>query len=121
MRHVSGQSSSFRRRAISSSSFRRSSTESSFSRRAVNQMKSGMGMSSSPPLGGKTFHGHQGGTDGFRTLLLYLPEEKLSVAYPSNEVIYPVQDILRGAVEIYQNKPFEIPTFESMGSSRPVK
>jgi len=77
----------------------------------VDQMKNGMGMSSSPPLGGKTFYGHQGGTDGFRTLLLYVPEEKLAIAYSSNGMAYPVQDILRGVVEIYQNKPFEIPTF----------
>jgi D-alanyl-D-alanine carboxypeptidase len=59
--------------------------------------------------------------DGFRSMLVYLPEEKLAVAYTSNGVIYPAQDIVRGVLEIYQNKPFEIPTFESIGSSRPVK
>jgi D-alanyl-D-alanine carboxypeptidase len=90
------------------------------SQESVNQMKNGMGMSSQQ-IGGKTFYGHAGSMDGFRSMLVYLPEEKLAVAYSSNGVIYPAQDIVRGVLEIYQNKPFEIPTFESIGSSRPVK
>ncbi len=82
------------------------------SRGNVDQMKNGMGMSRLP-LGGKTFYGHGGSMDGFRTLLVYLPEEKLAVAYSSNGVVHPAQEILRGVVEIYQSKPFEIPAFES--------
>ena len=76
----------------------------------VDQMKNGMGMSDLK-LGDKTFYGHGGTMDGFRTMLLYLPEEKLAVAYSSNGVVYPAQDIVRAVLEIYQNKPFEIPTF----------
>jgi D-alanyl-D-alanine carboxypeptidase len=77
---------------------------------SVNQMKNGMGMSDLK-LGDKTFYGHAGSMDGFRSMLLYLPEENLAVAYSSNWVVHPAQDIVRGALEIYQNKPFEIPTF----------
>jgi D-alanyl-D-alanine carboxypeptidase len=76
----------------------------------VNTMKSGMGMSDLK-LGDKTLYGHAGSMDGFRSMLLYLPEEKLAVAYSSNGVVHPAQDIVRGVLEIYQNKPFEIPTF----------
>jgi D-alanyl-D-alanine carboxypeptidase len=76
----------------------------------VEQMKNGIGMSSLP-LGGKTFYGHGGSTDGFRTLLVYLPEEKLAIAYASNGMVYPAKDIVGGVFDIYQNKSFEIPTF----------
>jgi CubicO group peptidase (beta-lactamase class C family) len=85
----------------------------------VNQMKNGMGMSSQP-LGDKTFYGHGGSMDGFRSLLGYLPEEKLAVAYTSNGMVYPASNIIRGVLEIYQNKPFEIPTFESIAVSPEV-
>ena len=82
----------------------------------VNQMKNGMGMSELK-LGDKTFYGLGGSTDGFRSLLVYLPEEKLAVAYTTNAMVYPAQNIRRGVVEIYRNKPFEIPTFESIAVS----
>ena len=77
----------------------------------VDQMKNGMGMSSQP-LGDKAFYGMSGGTDGFRSTLGYVPEEKLAVAYTSNGMVYPASNIIRGVLDIYQNKPFEIPAFE---------
>ena len=76
----------------------------------VNQMKNGMGMSDLK-LGDKTFYGHGGSTDGFRATVVYLPEEKLAVAYTSNGKVYSTENIFRGVLEIYRNKPFEIPTF----------
>ncbi len=72
------------------------------------------------PMGGKTFYGHSGGMDGFRSLLLYLPEEKLSLAYTSNGVNYPLNDLVSGVFDIYWNKPFEIPTFETVAVSPEV-
>ncbi|MCA1624457.1 MAG: beta-lactamase family protein [Acidobacteria bacterium] len=78
----------------------------------VNQMKNGMGMSEQK-LGGKTIYALGGGTDGFRSTVLYLPEEKLAVAYTANAKVYSLESIFNGIFEIYQNKPFEIPTFES--------
>jgi hypothetical protein len=78
----------------------------------VDQMKNGMGMSDLK-LGDKTFYGHGGSMDGFRSLLVYLPEEKLAVAYTSNGMVYPAQNIIRGVLDIYWNKPFQIPTFET--------
>lgn len=72
------------------------------------------------PLGDKTFYGHGGGIDGFRSLLVYLPEEKLALAYTSNGVNYPTNNIVTGLFDIYWNKPFEIPTFETVAVSPEV-
>ena len=83
----------------------------------VNQMKSGqpgiygMGMSEQK-LGGKTIYGNSGGTDGFSSTVFYLPEEKLAVAYTANAKVYSHGKIFSGIIDIYYNKPFEIPTFE---------
>ncbi len=66
------------------------------------------------PLGGKTFYGHGGAIDGFRSLLVYLPDEKLSLAYISNGVNYPLNNIVSGVFDVYWNKPFEIPTFATV-------
>lgn len=77
----------------------------------VNQMKNGMAMSEQK-LGGKTIYGNQGGLDGFSSTVLYLPEEKLAVAYSANAKVYSHGKIFSGIIDIYYNKPFEIPTFE---------
>jgi D-alanyl-D-alanine carboxypeptidase len=69
---------------------------------------------------GKTFYGHTGGADNYGAWLAYLPEEKLAVAYTTNAKIYPVKDIVSGVVDIYYNKPFQIPAFESIAVSREV-
>ena len=69
------------------------------------------------PYNGKTFYGHTGGADNYGAWMMYLPEEKLAITYTSNAKIYPVKDIISGVVDIYYNKPFEIPTFESVAVS----
>ena len=69
---------------------------------------------------GKTFYGHTGGIDNFGAWLAYLPEEKLAVAYTSNAKVYPVAKIMDGIFDIYYNKPFQIPTFESIAISQEV-
>jgi D-alanyl-D-alanine carboxypeptidase len=84
------------------------------SQESLNQMmQNKMGMFTFP-LDGKTLYGHGGGIDGFISLLVYLPEEKLAVAYTSNGMVYPANDIILGVFKIYRNKPFTIPTFESI-------
>jgi hypothetical protein len=72
------------------------------------------------PLGGKTFYGHGGRIDGFSSLMIYLPEEKLTLAYSINGKGYPENKIVDGVLDIYQNKPFEIPTFETVAVSPEV-
>ena len=74
-------------------------------------MKNGIGMSEQK-LGGRTIYGQSGSTDGFRSTLVYQPEEKLAVAYTANAKVYSHGKIFSGILDIYYNKPFEIPTFE---------
>jgi D-alanyl-D-alanine carboxypeptidase len=69
---------------------------------------------------GKTFYGHTGGIDGFGSWLVYLPEEKLAVAYATNGKVYPVTNIIDGVVDIYYHKPFTIPAFETITVSPEV-
>lgn len=69
---------------------------------------------------GKTFYGHTGGADNYGAWLAYLPEEKLAVAYTTNAKVYPVRDIMSGIMDIYYNKPFQIPAFESLAVSPEV-
>jgi CubicO group peptidase (beta-lactamase class C family) len=87
---------------------------------SLNQMKTirdrnGLGMGMEPfTFAGKTFYGHTGGGDNYGAWLAYLPEEKLAVAYTTNAKIYPVINIVRGVVDIYYHKPFELPALESI-------
>lgn len=69
---------------------------------------------------GKTFYGHIGGADNYGAVLAYQPEEKLAVAYTTNAKVYPVRDIMNGIMDIYYNKPFQIPTLESIAVSLEV-
>ncbi len=69
---------------------------------------------------GKTLYGHTGGLDNFGSWLVYLPEEKLAVAYLSNAKVYPVANIVDGVFDIYWNQPFQIPTFETVAVSAEV-
>lgn len=69
---------------------------------------------------GKTFYGHTGGADNYGAWLAYLPEEKLAVAYTTNAKVYPVGNIVSGAIDIYYGKPFQIPAFETVAISPEV-
>lgn len=93
------------------------------SKESLEQMKPkekyGMGINSFP-FGDKTFYGHGGGIDGFRSILVYYPEEKLALAYTSNGVNYPSNNIVNGVFDIYWKTPFEIPTFETVAVSPEV-
>lgn len=69
---------------------------------------------------GKAFYGHTGGADNYGAVLAYMPDEKLAVAYTTNAKVYPVADIMKGIFDIYYNKPFQVPTFESVAVSLEV-
>jgi D-alanyl-D-alanine carboxypeptidase len=82
---------------------------------SLSQMKTitdgyGMGMFQIP-FYAKTAYGHNGGIDGFASILEYFPEDSLAVAYCTNGQVYPMNDILIGVLSIYFNKPYSIPTF----------
>ncbi|RYG18764.1 MAG: class A beta-lactamase-related serine hydrolase [Chitinophagaceae bacterium] len=63
---------------------------------------------------GKTFYGHTGGGDNYGAWLMYMPEEKLAIAYTTNAKVYPVGDIMKAVMHIYYNQPLEIPSFEAL-------
>ncbi len=94
------------------------------SKESLDQMKTmrdGEGSGMEPfQFAGKTFYGHTGGADNYGAWLAYLPEEKLAVAYTTNAKVYPVKDIMSGIFDIYYNKPFQIPAFESIAVSTEV-
>jgi CubicO group peptidase (beta-lactamase class C family) len=84
------------------------------SQRSLQQMKQDkLGMETFT-YNGSTFYGHGGGIDNFGAWLAYQPEEKLAMAYTSNAKVYPVPKIVEGVFAIYGNKPFEIPSFETV-------
>jgi CubicO group peptidase (beta-lactamase class C family) len=94
------------------------------SKESLNQMETirdgeGMGMVTFT-FAGKTFYGNTGGGDNHGSWLAYQPEEKLAVAYTTNAKIYPVANIMSGAIDIYYNRPFQIPTFETIAVSPTV-
>lgn len=94
------------------------------SKKSLDQMKTirdGEGSGIEPfTFAGKTFYGHTGGADNYGAWLAYLPEEKLAVAYTTNAKVYPVGDIVSGAIDIWYNKPFQVPTFESFAVSTEI-
>jgi CubicO group peptidase (beta-lactamase class C family) len=94
------------------------------SQEALNQMKTirdedGLGMTTFT-FAGKTFYGETGGGDNYGSWLAYQPEEKLAVAYTTNAKVHPVKDIVGGVIDIYYNKPFQIPTFDTIAVSPEV-
>lgn len=68
-------------------------------------------------IDGKVLYGHGGSIDGFKALLMYLPDEKLAIAYTSNGVNYPVAQVVEDALAIARGRPFQIPIFESVAVS----
>ncbi|MEH0155183.1 serine hydrolase domain-containing protein [Limibacter armeniacum] len=70
----------------------------------------GMGMFQAPFYEKKAF-GHTGGVDGFQSFAFYFPDEKVSIAYTSNGVLYPVNDIIIGVLSIYFEKDYQFPDF----------
>ena len=93
-------------------------------KKSLDQMKTmrdGEGFGMEPfTFAGRTFYGHTGGGDNYGAWLAYEPEEKLAVAYTTNAKIYPVKNIVSGVIDIYYNKPFQIPSLESIAVSLEV-
>lgn len=63
---------------------------------------------------GKTFYGHTGGVDGFGSWLAYQREEKVTLSYATNGKVYAVGKMIDHIFDIYYNKPFDLPSFESL-------
>lgn len=94
------------------------------SEESLNQMKTirdgeGFGLVTFT-FAGKTFYGHSGGGDNHGSWLAYQPEDRLAVAYTTNAKIYPVVNIVSGAIDIYYKREFQIPAFETISVSQEV-
>ena len=63
----------------------------------------GMGMMQFP-YHTKNALGHSGAIDGFKSIVAYLPKDSVSIAYSSNGVRYPIQNIIMSAFDIYFDK-----------------
>ncbi len=88
------------------------------SKNSLTQMKTitdgyGMGMFSFPFDTKKAF-GHNGGIDGFVSMLAYFPNDSLAVSYTTNGQVYPLNSILIGVLSIYFNQQYSIPTFTTI-------
>ncbi|HVS92122.1 MAG TPA: serine hydrolase domain-containing protein [Mucilaginibacter sp.] len=78
-------------------------------------IRDGYGMAMFPmPFYERTAYGHTGGIDGFTSVVSYFPDEKLAVAWCSNGSVYSTNNILIGVLSIYFNKPYVIPTFQTI-------
>lgn len=62
----------------------------------------------------KVLYGHDGAIDGFRSFLIYVPEDQLAIALTANGTRYPALAILKSALMASYNKPFPMPTFEEI-------
>lgn len=71
----------------------------------------GMGMFE-VKLGDRTGYGHNGGIDGFTSMLAYFPEDKITFALTSNGKMFSNNKIAQATMDWFNDKPFEIPEFK---------
>lgn len=84
-------------------------------------MRDGEGMGLEPhTFAGRNGYGHTGGSFSSGAWLTYFPDEKLALAYTTNAKIYPVRNIVSGVLDMYWNRPFQIPAFEAFDVSAEV-
>jgi D-alanyl-D-alanine carboxypeptidase len=64
------------------------------------------------PFHDKFAFGHNGGIDGFHSMAAHFPDENVSIAFNSNGIVMPMNDILIGALSIYFGKEYNLPQFK---------
>lgn len=67
------------------------------------------------PFNEKKVYFHNGSIDSFRATANYLPADKLAVALCSNGGTHALNDVLVGALHIYFNQPYRLPSFAATG------
>ncbi len=65
------------------------------------------------PFGDKTFWGHNGGIEGFTSMLGYNKEEQLGVAITINGDNYSSNAIIIGVMSLYYGMPYAFPVLKS--------
>jgi D-alanyl-D-alanine carboxypeptidase len=56
-------------------------------------------------------YGHGGGIDGFSSIAVHFPKEKISASYISNASDYPLNNIFLETIKITLGLPYQIPDF----------
>ena len=64
------------------------------------------------PFYDKTSFGHTGGIDGFSSMSAFFEEENLAISITANGSTISMNDILLGALKIYFNKDYMLPTYK---------
>ncbi|MDL2223431.1 beta-lactamase family protein [Bacteroidales bacterium OttesenSCG-928-M11] len=64
------------------------------------------------PFYAKKGYGHSGGIDGFSSMLIYIPEDKVSYAITSNGSNYTLNDIHIAVLSCIYDLPFDVPNFQ---------
>jgi CubicO group peptidase (beta-lactamase class C family) len=83
--------------------------------KSMTTMKDGFGLGTFKiPFHERYAFGHNGGIDGFSSSLAYFPEDKVAIAFCSNGMNYPMNDILIGLLSCYFDKPYKIPDFKTV-------
>lgn len=68
------------------------------------------------PYEKKKAYGHNGGLDGFQSMLIYIPEDSVALAITGNAWNYQLNNVAMAALNIYYGKPFVQPEF----SKKPI-
>ncbi len=58
-------------------------------------------------------YGHEGRVDEFYTSLIHYPKENISIAYCTNGILYPRDDIMQKVTDICLNRATTLPDFET--------
>jgi D-alanyl-D-alanine carboxypeptidase len=67
-----------------------------------------------PVIEGIEMFGQTGGMDGFKSVLLYLPKQEMSMVLILNGVDYPLKNLILGILNIALNREYILPQFESV-------
>jgi D-alanyl-D-alanine carboxypeptidase len=74
----------------------------------------GIGMYPIPVFKEEEMIGHTGDMDAFRSLLVYMPKEDMTLAFTFNGVGYPFKEIVMGIFNIILNREYELPQITSV-------
>jgi CubicO group peptidase (beta-lactamase class C family) len=80
----------------------------------MKNLKEGLGLGLMEiPFYDKKAYGHGGAIDGFFSNAAYFENDKLEISYCTNGMVMNMNDILIGALSIYFNKDYQLPTFKA--------
>jgi len=63
------------------------------------------------PMDDYEVYGHGGGIDGFSSIAVHFPEEKITAAFIYNGSYYQIHNLLVGAMKITMGQEYELPEF----------